>query len=225
MTNKKLLFSLVLIVLALDTTILTQAKSTTETIFDDSTTVQWGYIWVIEEKIPASDTSVSVTVNSDEFVEFWVADKGDADNYINGFDIWVYFWEVDVLSETFNFVLENKQTYEFVIENYNAGMFDAYVDLTITFTYETTYTWIIFVVLGVLGAGLVVYLVTRSRRKSPTSQTYSSGQIYQPVMSSDYTTQETLKPQGSALTKFCSYCGVSIESDARFCTNCGSQIA
>ncbi len=224
MINRKLLLSLIILLTTLNTVTLTQAKTTTETVFDNSTIVQWGYIWVIEDKIPAGDTSVTVTVNSDESVEFWVADKGDADKYIDGYEIWVYFWEVDVLHDTFNFVLENKQTYEFVIENYNAGMFDAFVDLTISFTYETTYTWIIFVVIGILGVGSIVYFAVRSsKRKAATSATYHSDQIYQPAMSSDYTTQEISGPQGSALTKFCSHCGAIIESDAKFCTNCGSK--
>ncbi|OLS32115.1 MAG: hypothetical protein HeimAB125_12110, partial [Candidatus Heimdallarchaeota archaeon AB_125] len=99
-----------------------------------------------------------------------------------------------------------------------------FVDLTISFTYETTYTWLIFVVLGILGIGFMVYFAVRSsKRKAATSTAYHSDQIYQPVMSSAYTTQEISGPHGSALTKFCSHCGAIIENDAKFCTNCGSK--
>ena len=66
------------------------AETKTEVAFNEDLTIAWGYLYQINRETPAKDTTVFVTIASSQLINFFVADEGDTDVYINGGSIFVY---------------------------------------------------------------------------------------------------------------------------------------
>lgn len=233
--RKRLLVIGFFILLAYSNTTLAQTE--TETIISDTDTLDGGYFVRYREDISYYDTNVTVILNSSEPIEFGACDEGDLETWNDGGDypVWYYNAE-DVLTRTMKFILD-KGTYDFALLNW--GVNAANYSITVIIEYDPSNTgggstiWYVIIAVIVIGGLIGIFLFMRSRRsktQQPYSQpsTYDSTQIYTPYQSPtyeqpSYTTQApaTIKPIGTIV---CQNCGADMENDAKFCTNCGSQI-
>ncbi len=225
MKNRSAFFSIVLLSLLI-TSILVSAEPKTETVYDETIILEYRYLWMITQRTPAVNTSVAININSDKMVDFYISDVGETEKYVEGQDILVHELEENVTVGQFNYSLENRQQYEFVVINFNPDMDNATLRFVITFTYEPSglsgsslFTWI-----GIGLAGFAIILLIsryRMRRKQKMSyqyqqQPYTSTSQYKAI-----TPTENI--QKTTQTKVCTYCGSDIETDAQFCTSCGAK--
>jgi len=226
MKNKSHIFLIVLVTFFISS-MLVSAEPVTETVCDETFVLEYGYLWMITKRTPALNTSVTITIDSDKMVDFYISDVGETEKYVEGQDIYVYELEENVTNSQFNYILEKKQQYEFVVINFNIDMEDTNLHFVITFTYEPSgLNWFTWVGIG-LGAFAVILLISRFRirRKQKISISAQAG-AYSTVnqhitISQDDSIQKTI--QKSSPTKVCSYCGSDVETDAQFCTNCGAK--
>ncbi len=219
-------FSIVFVSLFI-TSVLVLAEPTTETVYDETFILEYGYLWMITNRTPAVNTSVDIIINSNKMVDFYISDVGETEKYVEGQDIYVHELEENVTDGQFNYLLENRQEYEFVVINFNPDMDNATLRFAITFTYEPSgfslFTWI-----GIGLAGFAVILLIsrfRMRRKQKVSISTQAGAystINQHItISQDDSIQKTI--QKSPQVKVCTFCGSDIELDAKFCTSCGAK--
>jgi hypothetical protein len=222
MKKRTIFFSLVFISFFI-TSVLVSAEPKTETVYDETFILKYGYLWMITQSTPAVNTSVDITINSDKMVNFYVSDAGETEKYVEGQDIYVHELEVNVTVGQFNFNLENRQQYEFVVINFNPDMDNATLRFAITFTYEpsgfTLFTWI---GLGLAGFAVIILISRyRMRRRQKISYQYQQ----QPYSSTNQynTIPPTESIQKNAQIKVCTFCGSDVELDAKFCTSCGAK--
>jgi len=202
-----------------------RAETKTETAFNEQIVIPWGYLYQINRETPSKDAIVYVTIASSELVDFFVADEGDTDVYINGESIYVYVDERNVSLGEFDFALEDKQVYEFVIENTHDHLEEVTVNVLIEFEYEGGgYFWILWVVLGVIGVGGIIFFgnLQRQKRQQQMFDEPTSYQIYHTPDSSSRTAPQT---PSDMKQNYCDSCGQLNDSNARFCTNCGYQMS
>ncbi|MFW9852325.1 MAG: zinc ribbon domain-containing protein [Candidatus Thorarchaeota archaeon] len=221
--QKNTFFFLTIFLLLFTTSVLVSAETTTETVYDETFTLQYGYLWMITHRTPAVNTSVDVTINSDKMVNFYVSDVGETDKLVEGQDIWVHELEENVTEGQFNFYLENKQSYEFVVINFNPDMDNATLRFVIAFTYEPSgFSWLTWIGIGFAGF-VIILLISRSRMRRRQRMSYQDQ--HQPYTSTDQYTSvtPTEKIQKDARTKVCTFCGSDVELDAKFCTSCGAK--
>ena len=199
------------------------AETKTETVFNEALVIPWGYLYQINRETPTKDTTVFVTIASSELVDFFVADEGDTDFYIDGGSIYVYVDERDISLGVFEFVLEEKQLYEFVVENSHDHLEEVNVNVLIEFQYEGgTYFWILWVVLGVVGAGILIFFISSQRRKQ--QQLYDGQTSYQVYQTPELYTRMAPQTSSDMKQKYCESCGQLNDNNARFCTNCGYKM-
>ncbi len=228
--RKKLLFIGFFILLAYSSIALAQTE--TETIITDTDTLNGGYFVRYREDISYDDTSVTVILSSSEPIEFGTCDDGDLEDWNEGgaYPVWYYNVE-NVLTRTMTFILD-KGTYDFCLLNWGVNSTSYTISVTIAFdpshTSGLNTIWFVIIAVVVIGGLIGIFLFIRSRRsktQQPHSQpsTYDSRQIYTPYQSPSYPTQApaTITPMGTIV---CQNCGADMESDVKFCTNCGSQI-
>ena len=156
-------------------------------------------------------------------VDFYVSDVGETDKLIEGQDISVHELEENVTVGQFNFYLENKQSYEFVVINFNPNMDNATLRFIIAFTYDPSgfslFTWI-----GIGFAGFaIILLISRFRMRRRQKMSYQYQQ--QPYTSTDQYSSKTPteRIQKNTQIKVCTFCGSDVELDAKFCTSCGAK--
>ncbi len=236
--RKKLLFIGFFILLVYSSTALAQTETETETIVSDNDTLEGGHFVLYRRDISYEDTSVTVVLSSSEPIEFGVCDDPDLEKWNDDegpYPDWYYNAE-DVLTRTMTFILDSG-SYDFCLLNWGVNPSSYSITVTITFDPSNTSSgntiWYVIVSLAVIGGLIAIYLFMRSKSKKtqqPYSQqsTYDSRQIYTPYQSPtteqpSYTAQPpaTITPIGKNV---CQNCGAYLESDAKFCTNCGSQI-
>lgn len=232
--RKKLLFIGLLILLAYSSVALAQAD--TETLITDTDTLDGGYYVRYREDISYYDTSLTVVLSSSEPIEFGVCDEGALEEWNDGGDypVWYYNSE-DVLTRSMTFILDIG-TFDFCLLNW--GVNTANYTITVTITYDPANTGsgntIWYIIIGIVGIGvligIIMFMRSRKRKTQQHSQPsqYDSRQIYTPYQSTTYEqpsyasqAPSPLKPAG---TKVCQNCGADMESDTVFCTNCGSRI-
>jgi len=233
--RKKLLLIGFFILLVYSSTALIQAD--TETIISDADTLSSGYYVLYRRDISYYDTNVTVVINSNEPLEFGVCDEGDLEDWNDGGDypVWYYNGE-DVLVISMTFVL-NKGTYDFCLLNWDVNIASYSINVIITFDPSNTgggsTMWYVIIAIIVIGGLIGISLFKRSRRRKaqqPYSQpsTYDSTNIYTPYQSPTYekSSYATQKPATIATmgTKVCQNCGADKKSYDRFCTNCGSKL-
>jgi LPXTG-motif cell wall-anchored protein len=231
--RKKLLLIGFFMLLVYSNIALAQIEPETETIVSDNDILNGGYFVLYRRDISCYDTSVTVILSSSEPVEFGVCDDPDLEDWNNDegpYPEWYYNAE-DVLTRTMTFILD-KGTYDFCLLNWGVNPASYTISVTITFDPSNTgglnTIWYVVIAVVIIGGLIGIFLFRRSRRsktQQPYSQpsTHDSRQIYTPYQPPSYTTQApaTITPTG---TKVCQNCGADMESDVRFCTNCGSQI-
>ncbi len=238
--RKKLLFIGFFILLVYSTTAFAQAD--TEVIISDTDNLTGGYFILYRREISYFDTNVTVVLNSSEPIEFGVCDDGDLEDWNEGGDypIWYYNSE-DVFTRTMHFILDDGD-YNFCLLNW--GVNTANYTLTVTITYDIANTptssifsgsiiWYIIIIVVIIVALMGIFRFMRSRRRKTQQQysqasQYDSRQIYTPYQSSTYEqpsyASQTPTPLKPLETKVCQNCGADMEGDAVFCTNCGSKI-
>lgn len=221
MKNKSA-FLLIVIILLFTTSLLVFAEPTTETIYDETFTLEYGYLWMITERTPSVNTSVTITIESDKIVDFYISDVGETEKYVEGHDIYVYEVEENITNAQFDYLLEKRQQYEFVVINFNPDMEDTNLHFVITFTYEPSglslFTWI-----GIALAGFTIILVLsrfRMRRRQKMSYQYQHKYTPKNQYTPSYTTDSIEK---NIQTKVCTFCGSDVDKDAQFCTSCGAK--
>ncbi len=201
-----------------------KAETKTEIAFNEQITIPWGYLYQINRETPAKDTIVSVTIASSELVDFYVADEGDTDIYIDGGSIYVYVDERNVTLGEFDFILEEKQLYEFVVENTHDHSEEVSVNVLIEFEYEGgSYFWILWVVLGIVGIGSIIFFANNQRQKR--QQQIASEPSYQIYQTPDSYSHPAPKTTSDMAQTYCNSCGQLNDYNAKFCTNCGYQIS
>ena len=202
-----------------------RAETKSEIAFNDELTIPWGYLYQINRETPAKDTTVFVTIASTELVDFFVADEGDTDLYIDGGSIYVYIDERDIDLGVFEFVLEEKQLYEFVVENTLDHLEEVTVDVLIEFEYEGgSYFWILWVVLGIVGVGGIIGVISYQRRKQQ-QQAFDGQPSYQIYQTPDPYSRSTPLTSTVVNQNYCNSCGQLNDDNAKFCTNCGYQMS
>ncbi len=209
------------------------ADPTTTIVESETIDLDWYYLYPVYEETPAKDTQVEVNILSSAPIDFFVADEGDTDDYLDGDSIYVYIDERNITDETLSFTLESKQLYEFVFENSGDHGLDATVTYSITFIYESSfqwddYTWIIWVIIGIAVIGMIIFISNRRKRHQTYKPAYQPYQPYAPTQqtmeSSGYKPSQTQITQDNMRAKYCTNCGAQNDDNASYCTNCGSGI-
>ena len=222
MKKRITLFSIVFVSLFI-TTIFVSADLTTETVYDETFILEYGYLWMITQRTPSVNTSVDITINSTKLVNFYISDAGETEKYVEGQDIYVHELEVNITDGQFNFLLEDRQNYEFVVINFNPDMDNATLRFVITFTYEpSSFSWFTWIGIGLAGFA-VILLISRYRLRRRQRMSYQYQQ--QPYTSIDQYSKITPTDsiQKDAQIKVCTFCGSDVEEDAKFCTSCGAK--
>ncbi|MCG3216637.1 MAG: zinc ribbon domain-containing protein [Candidatus Heimdallarchaeota archaeon] len=222
--KKKAIILFLFILFFSPTTLYLQAETERETAYSDTITIPWGYLYQINRRIPSKDTTTTISITATAVVDFFIADEGDTDEYIEGGSISVYVDERNFTSGEFVIILQQKQLYEFVVENYYEHLEEVAAAVLIVFEYEGgSFIWILWVVLGIFGVGGFIFLIQNQRQKR-SQQAYSGTPGYQVYQSTDTYRQHPVQPDTTPSTKFCSSCGLSNDYNARFCTNCGYKL-
>ncbi len=216
------------------TTTISENETLTTTIVESETIdLDWYYLYQVNEETPVKDTQVVVNILSSASIDFFVADEGDTDDYLDGESIYVYIDVRNITDDTLSFTLESKQMYEFVFENSGDHGLDATVTFSITFIYESSslgdkYTWIIWVIIGIAVIGMIVFFSNRRKRQQIYKPAYQPYQPYAPtqqtVESSGYKPAQTQITQDTLMAKYCTNCGAQNDDNASYCTSCGSSI-
>jgi len=224
--------------LAFSSTALSQTGTETETIVSDSDTLDGGYFVLYRRDISYEDTSITVVLSSSEPIEFGVCDDPELEKWNDDegpYPDWYYNAE-DVLTRSMTFILDSG-SYDFCLLNW--GVNSSSYSITVTITYDPSNTsssstiWYVIIALVVIGGLFGIFLFMRSKSKKtqqPSSHqsTYDSRQIYTPYQSSTYEQPSSSTQQPATITPIgknvCQNCGAYLEDDAKFCTNCGSQL-
>jgi len=85
MKNKSHIFLIVLVTFFISS-MLVSAEPVTETVCDETFVLEYGYLWMITKRTPALNTSVTITIDSDKMVDFYISDVGETEKYVEGQD-------------------------------------------------------------------------------------------------------------------------------------------
>ena len=118
--------------------------------------------------------------------------------------------------------------YEFVFENSADHGLGATVTFSITFIYETSYMWIVWVIIGIAVIGMIIFFSNRRKGQQTYKPAYQPYQPYAPTQqtmeSSGYKPAQTQITQDTLIAKYCTNCGAQNDDNVSYCTNCGSSI-
>ena len=205
------------------------ADPTTTIVESETIVLDWYYLYQVNEETPAKDTQVVVKILSSVEIDFFVADEGGTDDYLDGYVMYPYISKRELTDETFTFKLERKQMYEFVFKNTANHGLGATVTYSITFIYETSYMWIAWVTIIIVVIGMIIFFSNRYKRRQQTYKpAYQPYRPYAPTQQtveySGYKPAQTQITQDTLMAKYCTYCGAQNNDNESYCTNCGSSI-
>ncbi|MEJ2250170.1 MAG: S8 family serine peptidase, partial [Candidatus Lokiarchaeota archaeon] len=95
------------------------------------------------------------------------------------------------------------------------------VSISASFTFDPTTIIIIAIIIGgIIGAGILIYIIRRSKRSKPSETkeyTYSTTPYTEPY-------KEAQRESYDSSAFYCPFCGVQLRSPKKFCPNCGKSL-
>ena len=223
--NVKLLMGVIVCLFFVLTVLMPCATATESIVIPSDMEKRVGYSCKTDDKI---EVSFQVISPSGAGIEFYITDGYDK-----------YQHNEVVAQGTFTFYAPHDGMWEVVLSNYNA------YDVTVSYeieAYEKTggstsppstlisnSTWMIILVLAIVGAIAIVGIVMFVRRKEQRVQVYQPQSVQQQYQQPPPMPQQPIPqiPQPTTQTpqiQYCPSCGKQLQSDWQVCGYCGRKI-